>query len=655
MARKRQHARKASETWGAESPLGLENIRARFPFRDEERKRGRPIEFCWAFDVRGSVEKLWPIVADTSRLMGFMGMPEIDFEENDLGLHAETRWFGIQLHWQEPAWEWVDQKYYVVRRHYDKGPIAHYQGICYLEALDSERTRVIAYFGWIPANAIGRLLLKAMFSKTRLGLGIILSRIEEWLERGLPGHPIRHKRMPRADEAAIGRLHEAQKRLLERGLPALAVCELLRYLETADSIDLHRIQLRPLARRLGVGLNDLMRAALYATREGVLTLQWDVICPLCRGARESHEQLMAVPRRGYCRICHHSFVTSTEHAIEVTFRAHPSIRDTTPRHYCSAEPAHRPHIKAQHPLQPGATTLVTPFLDLGEYRLRTLDGSSVCVLDVAARGASETQRVIATRMPERLECGLHPTIELVNPTDKTLIVLIEEPGLGDDRLEPKHVLNAQSFRELFSSELLDCGTQLDMGQQAIVFVDIIQSSHWFATEGDANAFSALLDFFEELAAIADRHGGALVKGLGDGGMLAFAEPSGALDASIELQRAMSGSKPRVRVSGHVGPCIAVNLNGQLDYFGRTVVVAQRLQRVAEEAEVVVSRDLFDAVALSHAQWRDAPKFEGTLALPELSYTAGFVKLPVAPPSAETSEGAAVAAEGEPKGPRPMLH
>ena len=102
----------------------------------------------------------------------------------------------------------------------------------------------------------------------------------------------------------------------------------------------------------------------------------------------------------------------------------------------------------------------------------------------------------------------------------------------------------------FSSELLDCGTQLDMGQQAIVFVDIIQSSHWFATEGDANAFSALLDFFEELAAIADRHGGALVKGLGDGGMLAFAEPSGALDASIELQRAMSGSKPRVRVSGH---------------------------------------------------------------------------------------------------------
>lgn len=636
MAKKSRYHRNPSGSWGAESPQKAAEIRERFPFREAELAVGRPIEFCWTFDVRGTPEKLWPVVNETSRLMGFMKLPELALEEVEGGLRGETAWYGLSLRFFEPPWEWVDSTYYIVRRHYDKGPIAHYHGVCSLEAIDEARTRVVCYFAWIPANAVGRLLLKAVFSKTRLGLGLMLARVEEWLEKGMPGHPIRHRRMATADAAALARLKSTKARLLEQGLPSLAVTELIRHLETADDLDLHRIQLRPLARRLGLELRDLLRVSLHATREGIVTLQWDVICPLCRGARESHSQLMTIPRRGFCRVCQHEFSIANAHAIEVTFRAHPTVRDTTPRHYCTAEPAHRPHIKAQQIIEPGGTARVTPLLDLGAYRLRSQDGAFATVLDASARGAAEPQRLIVTRLPERVECGLHPTFELVNPTEQRMVVLIEAAALSDDRLEPHDLLSSQAFRELFSSELLDTGTQLDVGQQAILFVDIIQSSHWFAEKGDANAFSALLDFFQELAETAERHGGALVKGLGDGGMLAFAEPCAAFEAAHAIQLAMVGSKPRVRVSGHLGPCIAVSLNGVLDYFGRTVVIAQRLQRVSGAAEVVLSRELFEALCAERPDLRaGAPELE-VLPLPELEHTAMFVRLPVLPDDEQTA-------------------
>ncbi len=41
---------------------------------------------------------------------------------------------------------------------------------------------------------------------------------------------------------------------------------------------------------------------------------------------------------------------------------------------------------------------------------------------------------------------------------------------------------------------------------------------------------------------------------------------------------------------HAGPCIAVNLNGRLDYFGTTVNMAVRLQGHSLGGDVVVHAD-----------------------------------------------------------------
>jgi class 3 adenylate cyclase len=39
---------------------------------------------------------------------------------------------------------------------------------------------------------------------------------------------------------------------------------------------------------------------------------------------------------------------------------------------------------------------------------------------------------------------------------------------------------------------------------------------------------------------------------------------------------------------HAGPCLAVDANGQVDYFGRTVNIAARVESIAGPDEVVLS-------------------------------------------------------------------
>src|SRR5690606_1166732 len=92
------------------------------------------------------------------------------------------------------------------------------------------------------------------------------------------------------------------------------------------------------------------------------------------------------------------------------------------------------------------------------------------------------------------------------------------------------------------------------------------------------------------------HGGAVVKTIGDAVMAAFSDPVAAARASAEIHGRFPGGGEghglRLRVSINTGPCIAVNLNSGIDYFGGTVNTAAKLQRCAGAGEVAMA----DAVA-----------------------------------------------------------
>src|SRR3546814_11734534 len=77
-------------------------------------------------------------------------------------------------------------------------------------------------------------------------------------------------------------------------------------------------------------------------------------------------------------------------------------------------------------------------------------------------------------------------------------------------------------------------------------------------------------------------------------MAAFARPADALAAALDIQRelaafnAAEASPLTIKLGVHEGPCIAVTLNGRLDYFGTTVNMAARLQGESRGGDVVLS-------------------------------------------------------------------
>jgi class 3 adenylate cyclase len=75
-------------------------------------------------------------------------------------------------------------------------------------------------------------------------------------------------------------------------------------------------------------------------------------------------------------------------------------------------------------------------------------------------------------------------------------------------------------------------------------------------------------------------------------MVAFNDAAQCMAAAIEIQKQFDGNVESggvlLRISIHRGPCLAVNLNSGVDYFGNTVNYAAKLQQLAGAREIAYS-------------------------------------------------------------------
>ncbi|HEX8293002.1 MAG TPA: adenylate/guanylate cyclase domain-containing protein, partial [Pyrinomonadaceae bacterium] len=152
------------------------------------------------------------------------------------------------------------------------------------------------------------------------------------------------------------------------------------------------------------------------------------------------------------------------------------------------------------------------------------------------------------------------------------------------------------FRDLFAAEALRPGDRINVGQMAILFTDLRNSTRLYREIGDAVAFGAVMNHFDVLREEIAAEGGSVVKTLGDAVMAVFPRPAPALRAIISAQAALAsppeGVRPLALKAGlHAGPCIAVTLNGRLDYFGSNVNIAARLEPLSNGGDCVITADV----------------------------------------------------------------
>ena len=140
--------------------------------------------------------------------------------------------------------------------------------------------------------------------------------------------------------------------------------------------------------------------------------------------------------------------------------------------------------------------------------------------------------------------------------------------------------------------------EVTVGAQVVLFTDLRGSTAMYHGLGDAPAYARVRDHFVVLVNAVSTHRGTVVKTIGDAVMATFSRVDEALDAVREMHRMINSARGRaseplvLKTSLHVGPCLAVNANERLDFFGTTINLAARMIGCCEGGDLAVSDELF---------------------------------------------------------------
>jgi adenylate cyclase len=125
---------------------------------------------------------------------------------------------------------------------------------------------------------------------------------------------------------------------------------------------------------------------------------------------------------------------------------------------------------------------------------------------------------------------------------------------------------------------------------SICFLDLTGYTRLTEERGDQAAADLAARLTPLVQRAAERHGGKVVKWLGDGVMFHFRNSHEGVDAALDMRDAVpAAGLPPAHIGLHTGPVV---FQGG-DYFGRTVNLAARIAEQAKPNQVLVSQEIVD--------------------------------------------------------------
>ncbi|HRK90272.1 MAG TPA: DUF5939 domain-containing protein [Anaerolineales bacterium] len=579
--------------------------------------------YKWSWDLSSTPEALWSLVSDTNRFNRDTGLPSIQF----LGMENKVKRVRfkipfIRVEWEEEPFEWTYPYRFGILRRYLAGPLLEMRVDCRLERLEPTGTRLTYEVWGKPRNLLGDVAIAfgiGVYSQKRFGDTYKL--YDRIASRPDPQLAIASGR--RLSPSGHARFKSLNERLLTDGADAKTLDRLYEYLHRADDLSIQRMRPYALADGWGLPRRTVLETFLKATRAGLLDMYWDLLCPECRGVAKDHEHLGDLSGRSHCTTCQIDFNVNLDHNVEVIFRPNPSVRPVDAEvEFCVGSPQRQPHMIFSLVVPPGEQLPITTLLTEGRYRLRVLSREGSQSLIAAGDGPLHKDfRLDALAWTTEIQpIGLSPSIRLINDTDFTQTFQLEHTAWSDQAATAADVTTLQVFRDLFSNEVLRPDEEISVGATTLMFTDLRNSTKLYREIGDASAFGRVREHFEILEQAIAREGGSIVKTMGDSIMASFRKPVSAMRAIWSVQKELTarGMPPLfIKVGIHAGPCIAVNLNDRLDYFGSTVNIAARLPGFSNGGEAIFPESVRnDPEVLEFLERNAAPnsltRFQGDL-------------------------------------------
>ncbi len=138
-----------------------------------------------------------------------------------------------------------------------------------------------------------------------------------------------------------------------------------------------------------------------------------------------------------------------------------------------------------------------------------------------------------------------------------------------------------------------------MAEVTVVFADLTGSTGMFEALGDAKAAQAVTRLTEWLGKVCEGKGGTVVKSLGDGLLMVFANNTNAVQAVFDMQRLHSERiktwPDKLKMHLQVGLARGDVVEQAGDYFGDTVNLASRLSDLSGAQQILANKAVIDAL------------------------------------------------------------
>ena len=550
--------------------------------------------FSWQWDLKSSPEAIWRFAADTNRFNRDTGQPEVQMLSNVKGTkHLRMKLPIIKVEWEEEPFELTYPYSFGVVRRYSKGPISAMRVRVNFDPLPEGGTRItydtIILSGHILAPLAIPLVI-GVIARNRFEKAF---RSYDRLAEG-GGSGIGASRQGGFGLGNRGRFQSLREAVIRQGTDPSLVARLEEFINQADKLSLQRIRPYALADRWKVNRRAVLEMFLRATRAGILDMSWDLLCPSCRGTTEGHTNLGEVRGSSHCNTCQIDFNVNFDHNIEVVFRPNPSVRAVQyDAAFCVGSPQLQPHVVMAQSLSGLRSLPVQLQLEPWRYTLRASGAPGSISLSAEAKGSAKADLRVTQYgwSPEPQNVSLLHTLNLINATETDQTFQLERTAWSDQASTAADVTALQVFRDLFASEVIRPGEEISIGSVTLMFTDLRDSTRLYRKIGDAPAFGRVREHFEVLEKAVAAEGGSIVKTMGDSVMAAFRHPVAALRAVWNAQvKIAERGEPMLwlKMGLHKGPCIVVNLNDRLDYFGSTVNITARLPGFSQGGELIFS-------------------------------------------------------------------
>ncbi len=141
---------------------------------------------------------------------------------------------------------------------------------------------------------------------------------------------------------------------------------------------------------------------------------------------------------------------------------------------------------------------------------------------------------------------------------------------------------------------------------AILFADVVGSTQLYEMLGDAKAREMVGICIDIMKGATERHGGTVIKTMGDEVMATFALPDEAINAASQMQREISLSPAlqagnthvAIRIGCHFGPVVLEHR----DVFGAAVHTANRMTSQAKAGQIMTTVTMVERLS---AEWKTA--------------------------------------------------